>query len=92
MPTTYTDVAEAIAWRVIDGEIDGHMADDAGEWFDDETVAGFHLAIALTAGPLRGEPDMGRIDGEIVVTDPTGTVARFAVATSRFGDVEVARV
>jgi hypothetical protein len=84
------NTVKAIVDRVVYGEHTGRYHDDAGEWFDEPTWAGFDLFVNLEQIDIRGE-DFGGMEGGIAVTDPNGLEHEFQVTTDGYGDVTVAR-
>jgi hypothetical protein len=89
---TYTDtlaIVAAIVDRLADTPHGFTIDDDAGEWFGIEAWEGFHVDSGLTFGSVAGEPDMGSVDGPVVITDPSGARHGFSVFTTGSGDVEI---
>lgn len=86
---TYTYLANKLAEDLAYGGYTGVIDDDAGEWFGDDELLGFRLFSVLEGGDLPGEPDMGRMDGEIIIATPDGAVHHYTVATMMGGHVEV---
>jgi hypothetical protein len=86
--TTLNTVA-AIVDRLADTPHGFSIDDDAGEWFGIEAWEGFHVDSGLTFGSVPGEPDMGSVEGCVVITDSDGARHGFTVHTTRSGDVVV---
>jgi hypothetical protein len=82
--STVTAIVDHVVYR----EHSGRYHDDAGEWFDEPTWAGFDLFVDVETFDIKGE-DFGGLRGGIVVTDPTGVEHEYVVSTSRYGDLEV---
>jgi hypothetical protein len=82
-----TDTVYAIIDAVIDAHYHFEIADDAGEWFDIEEWSGYYVESLLTYGAVKGEPDMGSVNGSVAVTEPNGPTHRYDIVTMPGGDV-----
>lgn len=90
MPTITTpDTATAIVWRLIETGISGFFDGEADDWFGDDALAGYRFEASLHFGDLYGEPGMGSVTGEVVVTCPMGGATCFTVDTHGCGTTVV---